>query len=127
MGNKQTEFKKKLNKAFSALRKIGFFAKQNYLCCASCGWYNAGNAIKANPGKYSAVVFYHSQDAEGLKDDEPSLYLAHGAAVDVKDTTEEHRQMIGKTVVKVMKEAGLAVEWEGCGNKRIGVSLPKLN
>ena len=27
-----------LTKAFAELRKNGYFAKQNFLCCQSCGW-----------------------------------------------------------------------------------------
>jgi hypothetical protein len=48
--------------AFRELRKHGYFARQNHLCCATCGW----NAVPDN--FTDRAVFYHNQDAHDLKD-----------------------------------------------------------
>jgi hypothetical protein len=50
-----------LTKAFNALRKNGYFARQNFMCCQTCEW-------AAVPEKNeSKVVFYHSQDNDNKK------------------------------------------------------------
>lgn len=48
--------KSNLNKAFAALRKAGYFARQNFTCCQSCGWA----AVPEKNGE--KAVFYHNQD-----------------------------------------------------------------
>lgn len=52
--------KENLNKAFRELRKLGYFARQDFYCCQSCGW-------AAIPMDAKKVVFYHHQDAAELK------------------------------------------------------------
>jgi hypothetical protein len=48
--------------AFRELRKYRYFARQNFLCCASCGWNNVPDEF------LERAVFYHKQDAQDLKD-----------------------------------------------------------
>ena len=50
-----------LTSAFKALRKEGYFARQNFWCCQSCGWASVPD------GKGDKVVFYHNQDASDLR------------------------------------------------------------
>jgi hypothetical protein len=50
-----------LTKAFAELRKNGYFAKQNFLCCQSCGWAALSDEEAKN------AVFYHNQDYRDLK------------------------------------------------------------
>jgi hypothetical protein len=45
-----------LTKAFAALRKAGYFARQNFQCCQGCGWA----AVPDDKGE--KAVFYHRQD-----------------------------------------------------------------
>ncbi len=54
--------KSKLTNAFKELRKEGYFAKQNFLCCQSCGW--AAMSDKES----EKAVFYHQQDNDDLKE-----------------------------------------------------------
>ena len=66
-------FKSKLNQGFANIRKEGYFAKQNFWCCQSC----ACAAIPDENAK--AYVFYHQQDADGLREDkseDKGIYLA---------------------------------------------------
>jgi hypothetical protein len=114
-----TNIKAKLTAAFKTLRNTHkYFARQNFWCCSSCGFYSASQALKAKPGKYKGVVFYHNQDADGLNDDEPGLHLAFGS-----DGSDEDSLKVGQTVAKVMAEAGLKVEWDGSIGTRVYVSL----
>ena len=53
--------KANLNQAFKDLRKLGYFARQNFWCCQSCAW-------AAVPVNVKKVVFYHKQDADELKE-----------------------------------------------------------
>jgi len=50
--------KSNLTKAFAALRKAGYFARQNFQCCQSCAWAAVPEA------KEDKAVFYHNQDNE---------------------------------------------------------------
>jgi hypothetical protein len=52
--------KSNLTKAFAALRKAGYFARQNFMCCQSCAWA----AIPV--AKEDKAVFYHSQDNQSV-------------------------------------------------------------
>lgn len=91
----------KLNNAFRALRKRGYFARQNFWCCQTCG-------CAAVPEEHAeSYVFYHQQDAEGLKRDGGTM-LAWGGD--------------GYEIVKTFLEAGLTTKWDGSKNTRIWVS-----
>jgi hypothetical protein len=87
----------RLTKAFSILRKKGWFAKQNFWCCQSCGF-------AAIPEGTTNCVFYHNQDKTRLNENN-STYLSYDG-----NTTE---------LVEVLKNVGLEVEWDGNTNKRI--------
>ena len=51
--------KANLNQAFKELRKLGYFARQNFRCCQTCAW-------AAVPVDKKKVVFYHNQAAVDL-------------------------------------------------------------
>lgn len=94
--------KSNLNKAFKALRKAGYFAKQNFTCCQSCAWAEV-------PDEQSEkAVFYHRQDADDLKES-GSCHLAWAGD--------------GKEIVKILEENGVKTEWEGTDNKRIKIFI----
>lgn len=97
---------RRIDDAFSALRKQGFFAKANHTCCQSCGLAD----IPAD--KEMAYVFYHMQDAEGLKQD-GVCYLAWGGKVGEK---------FGHTICDTIRSAGLEVDWNGSEHTRIAVT-----
>lgn len=56
------KFKEQLNTSFKELRKKGYFARQNFQCCQSCGWSMVPNE------KEKEAVFYHRQDTETISD-----------------------------------------------------------
>jgi hypothetical protein len=91
--------KQKINFAFRELRKAGYFAKQNFWCCQSCGWY----AVPENAKK---VVFYHNQDLDRFKRT-GELMLAWGGN--------------GSEICRIFEHAGLVAEWDGTDDKRIAI------
>lgn len=110
--------KTRLKNAFADLRKRGWFARMNYLCCQTCGFYSAAQAIKARTGDTSdddvttPILFYHAQDNErafagGTRNIQGTLYLSHSGDACV--------------AVGVLVSHGLDVQWDGDNGTRIAV------
>ena len=53
-------FRAKVTAGFRRIRKLGYFARQNFWCCQSCAWSNI-------PEENDKVVFYHEQDNDDIK------------------------------------------------------------
>lgn len=88
----------KITEAFKELRKLGYFARQNFWCCQGCGW----SAVPEN--KSDKVVFYHKQDTDDLKG-KGRCHLAWSGD--------------GHEICQVLNRHGITTEWEGDSNKRI--------
>lgn len=116
----------RLRSAFNQLRKMGYLAKQNFSCCSNCAGYALTEEAvkKVQAGKtIRGSVFYHAQDAAS-RDEGDDFYLSYGPL----DSTELGQigidtEAVGQEVVKVMKENGVIVEWNGSGNTRILVKV----
>jgi hypothetical protein len=91
---------KKLTAAFRNLRRDGYFARQNWMCCQNCG-------VHAVPEKYENYVFYHCQDADCLK-----------------ETGQTHLAWSGDgdLIKRRCEDAGLHVVWDGTEATRLLVS-----
>ena len=89
-----------LTRAFGALRKKGYFARQNFWCCQSCGWA----AIPAE--KTGKVVFFHNQDNRDKIKGKPFMLAWAGD---------------GQEIVDTLKEFGVETSWDGDSGKRIQV------
>lgn len=89
---------KNLTSAFRALRKAGYFAKQNFWCCQSCAWYAVS---KENHEK---VVFYHKQDRASLAQT-GKVHLAWSGD--------------GAEICRILNVHGIETEWDGNECKRI--------
>jgi hypothetical protein len=87
--------------AFKALRRKGYFAKQNFLCCQSCAW-----AEIAEMGYDDKAVFYHAQDYDNYKDGQ-DFFLAWDGD--------------GNEIVETLNKYGVQTEWNGNDVKRIKV------
>ena len=90
----------KLTLAFKDLRKLGYFARQNFMCCQTCGW-------DAVPEGREKVVFYHAQDKATL-DKRGYCYLAWSGN--------------GNEIVATLRNRGLTAEWNGTDGNRIKVT-----
>jgi hypothetical protein len=118
-------FKSQLNAAFKAARKAGLLARQNFMCCGTCGSYALGEKIteRAAAGKPTAgYVFYHAQDTDDLN--YGYVYLKYSSAQsDDDDGTRE----VGKTLRAIFEEAGMLVEWDGDPMQTIKVRYQAVN
>jgi hypothetical protein len=94
--------KDNLNKAFRELRKAGYFARQNFWCCQSCGW----SAVPEE--KAHKVVFYHNQDMRRLQD-RGSCHLCWAGN--------------GKEICDILISNGVKVTWNGKDEERIEITL----
>lgn len=86
--------------AFKELRTLGYFARQNFTCCQSCGWASVPD------GKEDKVVFFHNQDNDNKKNGEP-FYLAWSGD--------------GNQICSVLQSHGVETEWDGSESTRIKV------
>lgn len=89
-----------LTKAFRELRKVGYFAKQNFTCCQTCAWAEVPDGVEK-------VVFYHNQDNETKKQGEP-FHLAWSGD--------------GREIQRILKKNGVKTKWSGSEDKRILVT-----
>lgn len=119
------EFKDRLNTAFKELRRMGFVARQNFLCCQTC----AGSVIleklneaKAKGRMKAGYVYYHRQDADDLKE-YGDCYLAFGSGDPDSSGKQDRKESkkVGFQVVEVLNKAGITTKWDGNPNTRIQV------
>jgi hypothetical protein len=119
--------KEKITIAFKNLRRAGFLARQNYKCCQSCAGYALATEIENMPPEkrraVRGVVYYHNQDNANLKRS-GSVMLAYDNAGTEKYPDATPREEIGRIISEMMKDAGLAVDWDGKGCTRIEVKMP---
>lgn len=90
-------FKENLTQAFKEIRKKGYFARQNFLCCQSCAW------AAVPDGKDEKVVFYHNQDADGIRYGE--VYLAwSGNGAEIVEVFSKYFNVIwdGSTSTRIL-------------------------
>lgn len=85
----------KIRKSFAALRKKGFFARMNFWCCQSCGWYAIEQLEKEGKIQEDRAVFYHLQDAESFRKPGLNLRLAWrnsslGSSLEIVDELRKH-------------------------------------
>jgi len=94
--------KSNLTEAFKELRKIGYFARQNFQCCQTCAWAEVPDE------KGERAVFYHNQDNSELR-----------------STGECHLAWSGNgnEIVSVLNKHGVKTEWDGSENKRIKINI----
>lgn len=98
------KIKQSITKAFNCLRKKGILARQNFLCCQTCGSYDLNEQMKKLNKK--GYTFYHKQDNDRL--------LRTGQCYLAFDSLET-----GKLVYKCLKQFNLNVEWNNDENTRI--------
>lgn len=86
---------------FRNLRKNGYFSRQNFWCCQTCGWADVPD------GRENKVVFYHNQDNQDRVNGNP-FYLSWSGD--------------GHEIQRILKESGVETEWDGDDNTRIKVT-----
>ena len=114
--------KQKLNDLFKRLRKQGVVARQNFSCCGGC----AASALHdecIRLGKEFAV-YYHRQDAAGLREGDEHVYLGFGAVHPDASIRELKTCQLGKLILDCAREVGLEAEWDGSPRQRVCINLP---
>ena len=115
--------RERIKEAFKTLRKEGFIARMDFLCCQSCAGYQIATdaAVMVKAGKkVNGCVYYHHQDADSLNQHEPEVLLAFGQI-----ESNELRTIgmstgdVGGHVVTALEAVGCTVEWDGNPGKRI--------
>lgn len=100
--------------AFRQLRKDGWWARMNHLCCQTCLTYDTDDD--------KPYIGFHAQDNERIPES-GWTYLTHGPP------TGEHDDLAdgvwSKRAVEVIESFGLTVEWDGTMASRIKVFLPE--
>jgi len=133
--NLMSETRIKVKEAFRQLRKEGFIARANHLCCSNCAGYNLTEKAtedvelgKKKKEEIKGCVFWHNQDDESFNR-RGILFLSFGnlhsqQIGDIGIGTLE----VGKRVVEVLREKGLDVEWPEDTSIRIEVfAFRRLN
>ncbi len=93
--------KQKLNELFKQLRKEGFVARQNFMCCQTCALAELDAKGIKDGDNYT---FYHRQDKEYF-DKNNRLMLAWGGN--------------GTKIATLAQKLGIMVNWNGTDNQRI--------
>ena len=93
-------FRTKITAGFRRIRKLGYFAKQNFWGCQSCAW-------AAVPDDTKKVVFYHNRDNDDIK--YGNVFLAWSGD--------------GKEIMHEFSLDGLMTSWDGDENTRIQVTF----
>ena len=120
------EFTNKLTKAFAIMRNFGLIAKQNYLCCQSCGCFGMAtlaNELKDKGKEPIGYAFYHNQDKANMVKS-GKFYIAYGGF----DTTKYGKfglddKTVGEKIMKALKLLDIEAEWNGNPNTRIFVKV----
>lgn len=104
-----------IDAAFEALEARGVCSLQNAGFTQSDGLSDVREAAQARGmARYQGYCFFHAQDIESALDGH-GMHIAFGVFDRASVTVSE----IGQRVVNAVREAGLAVEWDGDERKRI--------
>ena len=102
--------RQQLAAAFRDLRRKGWWARMNYMCCQSCA-----TAMTDDDKPY---IGFHNQDNDSIKW-YGYTYLFHGPP----EGKREEGQALSKEAVAVIESHGLNVEWDGDMGSRIKVLM----
>ena len=101
--------------AFRQLRKDGWWARMNHLCCQTCLTFDTDDD--------KPYIGFHGQDNDRIEES-GYTYLTHGPPTGEHDIYYEG--VLSKRAVKVIESFGLTVEWDGTMATRIKVFLPEM-
>lgn len=134
----QREFgpvKTNLSAAFAALNDYGVVARQNFMCCMSCGLDAISGEVESS-AEWDGYAFYHSQDAERLVET-GSTYVAFGVFLrrylpidEIKAMSPAERDAFAdekaealarSVIVPTFEMYGIDVEWDGSAGSRMAL------
>ena len=122
-----------LSAAFAALNDYGVVARENFMCCMSCGLDAIGGEVDSS-AEWDGYAFYHSQDAERLVETR-STYVAFGVFLrrhlsidEIKAMSpaardafadEKAEALARAVIVPTFEMHGVDVEWDGSAGSRM--------
>jgi len=108
--------RKRLAAAFRELRKQGWWARMNHLCCQTCLTYDTDDD--------KPYIGFHAQDNDRIPTS-GYTYLTHGPPVVCSSSGRDLEPEVqwSRRAVKVIEAHGLTVEWGGTMATRIKVML----
>lgn len=112
----------RLDEAFAELDRNGILVRQNFTCCANCGFNGIWNEIRQAEAQSImpfGYVFFHQADLIEVLS-YGRLHLSFGATFSETEAGE-HTAYIGNQIVKTLQRHGLAAAWNGSANQRIHV------
>lgn len=117
-----SDFRKRLDRAFRALRRRGIFARRNFLCCQGCGCSDIAIRYedKEFSDKHRAWLFYHQQDESNLG--KGFTYITWGHRDD--DAAEETLSALATEICGILNKFGLNTEHDGTSSQRIKIVYP---
>ena len=122
-------FDKRLTLAFKELSKQDIVAKENFLCCQSCGSAAiAGEVDKIEKkGKMvKGMCFFHDQDNEDkIKGRDFFLSFSDHKKRKVKRTLTQ--KQVGELICQVLGKFKIATMWDGDTNTRILIKFEEIN
>lgn len=101
--------REKVKTVFAKLRKAGWFARMNFMCCSSCGWAELSEKYGEDDNKN--IVFYNKQSADAfdINGNLGNSYLPLQWSGNARE------------VVAELALAGFGVEWDGTADKCVMV------
>ena len=116
--------RQKLRGAFAELRKLGWYARMNYLCCQTCAWADAAATLKkrGKDADEADIVFYHRQDGDAFKHRIGDWHVTGPQTDYLRRPLYLAHQGRAYEVVGVLKKYGLNAEWDGDTGMRIKVN-----
>lgn len=114
-----TDDKTKIAKAFAQLRRKGYIARMNFMCCSSCGWYEIGGSSlsghqRSDIDPVQKAVFYNKQAEERAF--RPGPFWNGRKAPKSRMLQEDlYLQWFGNAdeILMALKANGLNADWEG--------------
>lgn len=101
-----------LGRAFLSLRKQGYIARQNHLCCGSCSAAKIASDVKKMPeerrAKIAGVAHFDRQ-----RGDSDCIAIMHGpVSIDDKDYGK-NEYVVGAEILRALCAEGLDARWNG--------------
>jgi hypothetical protein len=113
--------------AFRALRKQGFIARADFLCCSSCASAALSaqaaqrvDSNKARPKPFKGIAYWHKQADDAWWDcGELTIGFSGYEAEGV--TWGLPIEQVGQAVVMELVKRGVRTEWDGTAGRKIAV------
>lgn len=115
--------------AFATLRKKGYIAKMNFMCCSSCAWYEIGGKAlsghqRSDIEEPKKAVFYNKQSHESaFREKSRGWSTKSRRYISMMLQNDLCLQWSGdaKEIIAALEAEGLKVEWNGTDQNTINV------